>query len=42
MLFNSLTVQAMIKNLQLWIFGIASPLNPSMNKLHQYVCENYE
>lgn len=32
----------MIKNLELWIFGISAPLNPSMNKLHQYVCENYE
>lgn len=32
----------MIKNLKLWIFGISAPLNPSMNKLHQYVCENFE
>jgi hypothetical protein len=36
-LFTSLTVDAMVKNLKLWVFGIAAPLNPSMNKLHQYV-----
>jgi hypothetical protein len=32
--FSSLTSQAMVDNLRLWIFGISAPLNPSMNKLH--------
>lgn len=32
----------MVRNLRLWAFGIAAPLNPSMNKLHQYVSENFE
>ena len=38
-LFSSLTIKAMFRNLKLWIFGIAAPLNPSMNKLHKYCAE---
>ena len=32
----------MYSNLKLWIFGIAAPLNPSMNKLHKYCAEKSE
>ncbi len=32
----------MVNNIKLWIFGIATPLNPSMNRLHQYVTEHFE
>ena len=35
-LFSSFTINDMFNNLKLWIFGIAAPLNPSMNKLHKY------
>jgi len=38
-LFPSLTISAILKNLRLWIFGISSPLNPSMNKLHKICTE---
>lgn len=31
-----------MKNIQLWIYGIAAPLNPSMNKLHKYVTDRSE
>jgi hypothetical protein len=41
-LFSSLTSAAMLRNLKLWIFGIAAPLNPSMNKLHKYCVEHSE
>ena len=39
--FQSLNLPAMINNLRLWIFGISTPLNPSMNQLHQYVIDKY-
>ena len=39
-LFPSLTIPAILNNLRLWIFGISSPLNPSMNKLHK-LCTEY-
>lgn len=42
MIFSSLTMETMVNNIRLWIFGISSPLNPSMNKLHQYVTEGFE
>lgn len=42
MSFDSLTLPATINNLRLWIFGIATPVNPSMNKLHQYVIDKFE
>jgi hypothetical protein len=32
----------MLRNLRLWIFGISSPLNPSMNKLHKMSSELHE
>ena len=38
-IFTSLSREAMISNLKLWIFGLAPPLNPSMNKLHIYSAE---
>jgi hypothetical protein len=41
-IFSSLTAEAMIDNLKLWIFGIAAPLNPTMNKLHQISTEKSE
>jgi hypothetical protein len=41
-LFSSLTVSAIIANLRLWIFGIAAPLNPNMNKLHKTATERSE
>lgn len=41
-IFASLTTEAMIGNLKLWIFGIAAPLNPSMNKLHRISTESSE
>lgn len=40
--FISMTKEAMIANLKLWIFGIAPPLNPSMNKLHIYCAEQWQ
>jgi len=41
-MFSSLTSEAMVDNLKLWIFGISAPLNPSMNKLHQISTEKSE
>jgi hypothetical protein len=39
--FESLTLPALINNLKLWIYGIATPINPSMNRLHQYVIDKF-
>jgi ankyrin repeat protein len=33
---------AMLTNLTLWVYGIAAPLNPSMNKLHKYCVDHSE
>ena len=29
----------MLTNIKLWVFGITTPLNPSMNKLHRYCAD---